>query len=259
MPWKKEFWGKDKDWCRRRLELFETYGLPSVANQTSDNFLWFVFFDYTHTPSFVKSTIKLWQEQRCPSLVPIYVDTFTPDILRKKIIPYIETQDDAVVTTRLDTDDALVPTFIEILQKIIMKNPEFRGFINFDIGYCLNDAKAYIYKDASNMFFSCVVDKNAKFDTAHHFNHAKIEKHGNVLHVRNRPMFLLVNHGQNISKRTNHGSWRVSNSRAECRINLKLNKQIQEEAIHDILLDNIIYALKRPLIPLVRFLRNAKY
>tara|TARA_B110001452_G_C15098934_1_gene383213 strand:- start:442 stop:717 length:276 start_codon:yes stop_codon:yes gene_type:complete len=41
----------DESWTKHRFEIFEKYFLPSINNQTNNNFKWLVYFDInTKTP-----------------------------------------------------------------------------------------------------------------------------------------------------------------------------------------------------------------
>ena len=35
-----------KEWLHHRIKLFETYCLPSIKQQTNQNFKWLILFDY---------------------------------------------------------------------------------------------------------------------------------------------------------------------------------------------------------------------
>ena len=254
MPWKEKHWGADPAWCLERLALFEKFALPSITNQVESGFKWLVFFDDTYTPAPVIEAVAKWTE-KCPPLTPVFMDLFTGERLCDIIREHTAADTKVIVTTRLDTDDAMTPDFMQRIREYVLDHPHFHGFINCDLGYCYHGGKTYLYKDRANMFFSCVaLCRGTDFDTAHHFNHSKISENGNVVHFADRPMFLLVNHDQNISARGVHGKWRVPKSRVIER--LKIQLQGAEEALLQVYMDNAIYTIKRPLIPLVRLLRT---
>lgn len=61
-------WQEDKngqmidrgEWIRKRLELFETYCLPSVAGQTCQKFRWILLVD-ADTPADLRERIKAYR------------------------------------------------------------------------------------------------------------------------------------------------------------------------------------------------------
>ena len=73
-------WNKDKkgnkvrskSWLEHRFALFEQYCLPSIENQTCQNFEWIVLFDST-TPEPFKKKIEDYKKE-CPQLIPVYVE-----------------------------------------------------------------------------------------------------------------------------------------------------------------------------------------
>ena len=72
-------WRQDKEgkkvrttkWLEHRFTLFEKYCLPSIKNQTCQDFEWIVLFD-SMTPDSFKERIACYQED-CQQFVPVYV------------------------------------------------------------------------------------------------------------------------------------------------------------------------------------------
>ena len=63
----------DPAYLKVRFELFERYCLPSVQNQTNQNFIWLLLLD-ENTPNDYKDRIKLYQE-KYGRITPIYLPT----------------------------------------------------------------------------------------------------------------------------------------------------------------------------------------
>ena len=114
-------WNKDKEgcpvrtikWLKHRFELFEQYCLPSIKNQTCQNFEWIVLFDDS-TPEKFKNKIAEYQKE-CLQFIPIYVEPENgrrfAEIFREEVIKRVTAE--RVITTYLDNDDALNVRFVE--------------------------------------------------------------------------------------------------------------------------------------------------
>ncbi len=135
-------WNKTKEgqkvrtrkWLKHRFSLFENYCLPSIMNQTCQDFLWIVLFDST-TPEDFKARIEVFQKE-CPQLIPVFVEPengrYFADIFRKEIVKRLCGK--RVVTTYLDNDDALNVIYCEDLQRRVSLIDD-DTFIYYDEGY----------------------------------------------------------------------------------------------------------------------------
>ena len=105
------------EWLEHRFILFERYCLPSINNQSCQNFDWIVLFD-SNTPDRFRARIDACQKD-CSQLVPVFVEPergrYFATIFRDEIVRRL--RDDRVVTTYLDNDDALNVQFVEDLQR----------------------------------------------------------------------------------------------------------------------------------------------
>ena len=100
-------------WLTNRFELFKTYCLPSVKQQTNQNFKWLVCFD-SETPDVFKAAINQMAASYS-NFQPLYIDGFTDalEAITKTITSYLSASDTHIITTRLDNDDAVHKLFIE--------------------------------------------------------------------------------------------------------------------------------------------------
>ncbi len=124
-------WTKDKegnkvrsmDWLKHRFALFERFCLPSIKAQTSNDFEWIVLFD-SSTPEEFKEKINQYKAE-CPQMSPVFVEPKNgrrfAEIFRTEVLLRLSTynmrEDDRILTTYLDNDDALNVRFVEDLQK----------------------------------------------------------------------------------------------------------------------------------------------
>ena len=116
-------WRQDKDgknvrttkWLEHRFSLFEKYCLPSIKNQTCQDFEWIMLFD-SMTPDNFKAKIDDYQKV-CPQLTPVFVEPengkYFAEIFRREIVKRLRAK--RVISTYLDNDDALNIGFIEDL------------------------------------------------------------------------------------------------------------------------------------------------
>ena len=97
------------EWMEHRMNLFETYTLPSIRAQTNQNFTWLLSFDHD-TPK------EQWTKY-LPyyNIMPIfsYHRTWLNDCYRNRVL----NDGDWLITTRLDNDDMLEMDYIAEIQK----------------------------------------------------------------------------------------------------------------------------------------------
>lgn len=123
------------EWTRRRIELFKSYCLPSLLNQSNKNFKWLLYWD-VNTPdefkSFADSVVEYgFIEVR-------YEDGF--DNFKKNYPKYIKEQStdvDWVMISRIDNDDCFEKDAISTIQCNFKPQNEF--LISLASGYTLNE------------------------------------------------------------------------------------------------------------------------
>lgn len=135
-------WNRDKEghsvrtlgWLEHRFRIFEEYCLPSIYNQTCQEFGWIVLFD-SKTPEIYRKKIEEYKI-KCPQLIPVFVEPdqgrFFAKIFREEVVKRLKSR--RVITTYLDNDDALSVKFVEDLQSRVA-SLEDGTFINYTDGY----------------------------------------------------------------------------------------------------------------------------
>lgn len=204
-------WNKDKDgdkvrtkeWLEHRFALFEQYCLPSIKNQTCQNFEWVVLFDST-TPEAFKKKIEEYKKE-CTQLISVYVEPqngcYFADIFRTEVVRRLICR--RVISTYLDNDDALSIHFVEDLQKRaeILSNGTFISYID---GYQYYTDYKYVMQIhyPRNHFISVVEEGNsATIKTIYGYgSHYYIKKIPGVKieNVKNLPMWCEVIHEKNM-------------------------------------------------------------
>lgn len=115
----------DREWMIHRWNLFTQHTIPSVQAQTNKNFIWLVLFDY--------DTAKHWR-QLAASMADIFTPVYVKDWLvelQKMIREH--TPSPWVITTRLDNDDSIAPSFMQTIQGAVHQ-PQ-RQFLNIPNGW----------------------------------------------------------------------------------------------------------------------------
>ena len=204
-------WSQDKEgkkvrttkWLEHRFTLFERYCLPSIKNQTCQNFVWIVLFD-SKTPDHFKERIAYYQME-CPQLIPVYVEPekglYFADIFRTEIIKRLNAE--RVITTYLDNDDALNVMFVEDIQKRAV-SAIIGTFFYYEQGYQLYTDNMYLIQiNYTKNHFVSVVEKGdvstlkGIFGYGSHFYIDKIAN-ARIEFVKNLPMWCEVVHEKNI-------------------------------------------------------------
>lgn len=204
-------WNKDKGggrvrtikWLEHRFTLFEKYCLPSIKNQTCQDFEWLVLFD-SSTPEKYKERIADY-ERECPRFIPIFVEPvngrYYAEIFRKEIVKRLKSK--RVVSTYLDNDDALNVNFVADLQSRAMLLHE-GTFVNYNDGYQYYSEDGYLMKIhyPTNHFVSVVEDGNPATIKGifGYGGHAYIHtiKGVSIEHVKGLPMWCEVVHEKNM-------------------------------------------------------------
>lgn len=204
--WKKDKEGhavRTKKWLKHRFDLFEHFCLPSVVNQTCQNFKWIVLFDAT-TPEEFKLRVKVYQS-KCAQFIPVFVEPaegrYFAEIFRKEILERKRSK--RILTTYLDNDDALNKRFAEDLQQ----RASFAAdgtFFYYDTGFqYYTDSHLLLQIDYPKNHFVSVVECGQPdvlkgiFGYGGHYYLDKIV--GNAIeHIKAEPMWCEVVHEKNM-------------------------------------------------------------
>ena len=194
-----------EEWLERRFLLFEKYCLPSIIKQSCKNFIWFVLFSSDTPEQFVKK-IKDY-EMQFPLFRPLFLETGSHDCIKKTInnvlTSYINTEDQYVITSRIDNDDAFHSDMILEVQRLF--NWQDNIFVSFTYGrqYDIERnvlARMYCRK---NHFVSRIEKISNEVDTVITHDHTLIDEVGEVIYINNKkkPMWLEIVHDGNLENR----------------------------------------------------------
>lgn len=185
-------------WLKNRFMLFENYCLPSVKNQTNQNFMWCVFFDI-NTPDSFRNKIKIISDDY-QNFKPIFIDGIK--MLNSAFIQYAvnhsKDDDEFVITTRLDNDDLIHKNFIETIQKLY--KPIDKMVIDLVKGYSITLGKPYCeireYTTYFNPFIS-VVESVTKIETVISKMHLDWKGSKDIVEFTNSKLWIELIHQEN--------------------------------------------------------------
>jgi hypothetical protein len=200
-----------------RLMLFERYCFPSIIGQMCGSFRWLVFFD-SETPVAVKRRVEGYRSV-CRLLFPVYLSEEEGQRFDSHVWPFIRRYDIAsrryLLTTRLDSDDALAKHFMQTVQASVNEGDEF---INIPRGYRYVEAvnKLYELEHHSNAFSSRLEDREkGEPVTVLGTDHMMLHRIGRVRQVFCAPGWTIVVHGRNVSNRYEGSERRIQRARLQ--------------------------------------------
>lgn len=190
----------NESWLIKRFKLFETYCLPSLANQVYKDFTWLCLFD--------KDTAEKWKIKidkyynTCSNFRACYLNLEETNNLTDYLSDYIV--DDIknlnishVVTVRLDNDDSLnVSMLDELIKKL--SNSLISGYYSFRYGIQYftkyNSIKGYYFQN--NHFLARLEKKSNYFKTVLDCSHTQVK----IQRIFNNktPMWAEIVHDSNI-------------------------------------------------------------
>lgn len=152
---------QDPSWLEHRLKFFRAFTLPSLLNQTNQDFTVVFGVDPTSTPSVLKRELEEyglvfetvhgqsdrgWKEMH----------TF---VFRQFLSDYLG-DEQCILTTRLDSDDGLSLDYIEHTQRVAFRGPAFydrsNEFFVYNEGIVWSEGKFFLKRDVSGPFLSLI-------------------------------------------------------------------------------------------------------
>lgn len=222
-------------WLENRFNLFKNYCLPSVKNQTNQNFVWCIFFD-VNTPLIYKKKIEIIS-QEYKNLHPIFIDgisNLVPSF--KDFIIKNSNYDEYIITTRLDNDDLIHKDFIKTIQKLY--SPIAETVIDLQSGYQVTlpinfkNHQIRSYNHPSNAFIS-VIEHIDNFNTIYSKMHYDWKNSNNIISYDKKKMWIELVHQENKVNYTLIGlkrKYSISNNDFGVKKNLCIKEDISEVA-----------------------------
>ncbi len=191
-------------WLEHRLELFERYCLPSVLSQTSQDFTWVVFCDPA-TPGEIVDRLRGYSERitvaDCRRTSGLRGNH--PDDLRD-LDPYIDPDAKVVISTRLDSDDALNRGAIAQIQRhagAFWGSSEELLLHSFPLGCKFDAVNGLVYRSRyqQNAFLSLFERPGNNVQGVMRDSHTRLEKLCPLERDFSLLGWLQVLHGGNVS------------------------------------------------------------
>lgn len=188
-----------QEWCWYRLEIFRNLLCPSMRSQRgAEPFTWLVYIDDRCSPEFRAAVNEL--------AAGLFVPIWTHDVYWDRVVGDVEklSTREYLITTRVDSDDALSRDFLRSVQDEFAQQDML--FVTFPHGLQLDDkGRLYAYDEPSGPFMSLIERRGSeppRVVLSHaHFSHGLARRQGPIREVitGGRPMWLQYIHGTNVA------------------------------------------------------------
>ncbi len=190
------------EWLTQRFEIFNSYCLPSILNQSNKSFKWLIYFD-VETPHSYKNRVAALS-QKHPFIEPVYVNDYQSFLkgISSNVLSNLDLGSSHIITTRLDNDDALHFDAIEKIQSLFHKQEI--AVYNFTKGYCLQTQPFTMltkYDYPKGPFLSMI----EKIPSEKKVRTILTSKHGSlndIQQIEEERYWLQLIHDQNLSNET---------------------------------------------------------
>jgi hypothetical protein len=185
----------DPDFLKHRLDIFEKICYPSVKAQINKNFIWLLLVD-SDLPDLFRKRIEKYSLST--KIIPVYItDKETClDSLKQVIKENFSLSNQYLITTNLDSDDAIAEDFILTIQEQF-KNQNFE-FINFPFGYLYRFQDKTLYlREWLTAPCHTLIETFEDWKTVLTYPHATITQY-KVSQIFMKPMWLMTSHGKNV-------------------------------------------------------------
>ena len=186
------------EWLEERFVLFEKYCFPAVINQSNKRFYWLIFFE-VNTPDNYRERIEKITSKH-DNITPLYIpgmrslkNAFSHFISEK-----LDEEDEFIITTRLDNDDAIHRDFVATIQSLAVKKHD--TVIDLRKGYQMDLSNGrYEYRNYENSFnpFISLVESVDTFNTVASKLHNEWENSDSIIIHKSSPMWIEVIHKRN--------------------------------------------------------------
>lgn len=206
---------KDPDsWFWQRVAIFKKITAPSLARQTSKNFVLMVLIDAETPQTHIDTIQSVLSHSNFESVIikialpydwhpKKYGERQATLIDYRPILEHMAPLSKYVVQTRLDNDDALLPDAIAIIQRAVVSVKQSYA-IDSSKGFAIDtiNEKAYAikHKAGGTPFISLVQAIGKKTRTIYEVIHQRLYAQYEVIDVAT-PFWVMNVHGGNVSNR----------------------------------------------------------
>ena len=189
-----------REWLKGRLELFDSYCLPSVSAQTYKDFLWHVYCD-EDTDAAILQELR----DRAESLPQMRIVLTGPNgrAPAAHVVDDARSRDQALVTTRLDSDDAISKHYVQAIQahaREFVNGDEETLLLNFPRGFQLDTGTGRLLFDwmPRSSFHTLFERVNPEAKTVLSGNHSTFHEDHHTVQDDSIPAWLMVIHEGNV-------------------------------------------------------------
>ena len=183
----------NREWLERRVQLFEHWCQPSVANQTCKDFRWLVMLD-PRTPQDIVDRLNTLDAVDARG-----IENPEHNALGRMVAESIS--DDWIITVNLDSDDMLHKDFVkDLIESFSAEEPKDTTFMVFPTGYTVGSGKYYRMTYLSNQF-RAVAERAQDCKTVFAVDHHKVGDLPNVRVVNEQPRWAMIVHGTNVANK----------------------------------------------------------
>lgn len=188
------------DWCWYRLAIFRDLLCRSIASQATEvSFTWLVYFDDRCGAEFRAAVDALAEGL----FTPVWTHDLYWSRVREDVARYSSA--DYLITTRIDSDDAVSRKFLACVQEQFARQ-EFL-FVTFPRGLQLDgEGRLFRYDEPTGPFMSLIERRGSALPSVvlsqTHFSHGLVRGQGDLKEVITAdPMWMQYIHGTNINNR----------------------------------------------------------
>ena len=195
-------------WLEERIDLLRRFCLPSVAGQTCDEFTWLVLCDES-TDAEALAELR----GHAHDLPPMLIVSVGSDRTRQAAVQSAVEEDvDVLITTRLDSDDALAKQYVEAVHAyagLFHCSAHPRLLVNFPRGYRLDVRTDKLYHGhMPNSPFHSLLERprQAPPETVLASGHAGLHRRFFTHQDESIAAWLIAVHGGNVVNRIPWGA-----------------------------------------------------
>jgi len=210
-----------QEWLNERIRLFETYCLPSVANQSAE-FVWLVEFN-SKSDKKLLDRIDEWKSTY-PFFIPLFVEPYADDalVVREYISKHANSK--FIISTNLDSDDMLHKDFLSKIQSSF--DYQDGKIIHYSSGlqYIEQQKLLYSWQNAGNHFYSFIEKTSTNPQSCVDIQHGMFSEYIEIGdHVE--PGWIEIVHNYNVYNHTFYAKPVLLNTQKT--FNVKLNLSLR--------------------------------
>jgi Putative rhamnosyl transferase len=221
-----------------RFELFERYCLPSVLNQSDQNFTWMIYFDHSTREDYLERA-RRGVAGRSNCVVKL-CSLFGSETHQADLAADLDPSRNWLVTTRLDNDDGLQRDFVKKLHDEVRVGME--EALDFPWGIVLANGVPYLSRQKCNAFIS-LSESMAGMKTVTYVRHKEMSRRYRVRTVSNDPAWLQSVHGSNVGNKVR--GWRIRRTEIPAGFEVGPALPIDDKSVAGVLLENVTLGVGR--------------